>query len=423
MIALFPHCGFLSETSRMIAIATALRARGEDVAMATHGGPYTRMLEEAGIPYTLLTPVMDDARARAFVDGVVGIGRPGARLQTPDDVRASVASEVAFLRQCQAQIAVIGFTLTLYLSSRIVGIPLATSHGGSMVPPVFERGLLPAPTQAPIAALDWVPRAALRWVANRSMPRMKDPVHFLNVVADELGVERVPSLAALMLGDLTLVTDVPDVLGISDAELTAWRPHGPGHYRVGTRLRYTGPLYARLQMPVPTAVQAMLDREKPTAYVALNSTNAPFARRVIAGVRAAGLRVIVAGTVHALQDLAAPDVVVHDVLPSHHIMPQVHVAVIMGGQGSVQTAMCSGTPFLGFPLHMEQELNVGLGERHGMAIGMGPRHVTENRVTDAVRRLVENEHFTTSARRVQSLYDGVDGAACAASTITEYLAT
>lgn len=422
MIALFPHCGFLSETSRMIAIASALRARGEAVAIATHGGPYTRVLDESGIPYTLLTPIMDDARARAFVDGVVNIGRPGTPLQPPDEVRASVASEVAFLQQCQARMAVIGFTLTLYLSSRVAGIPLATVHGGSTVPPVFERELMPAPTQAPIAPLDWLPRSVLRWVANRSMARMKAPVHFLNVVADELRVERVPSLAALMLGDLTLVTDVPDVLGISDADLAAWRPTSRS-YRASTRLRYTGPLHARLSIPVPPSVQALLDRPEPTVYVALNSTTDTFTRRVIAGVRRAGVNVIVAGTVHALQDLAGPDVVVHDLLPSHEIMPQVQAAVIMGGQGSVQTAMVSGIPFLGFPLHLEQELNVGLGVRHGMAIGMGPRHVTEDRVAHAVRRLVDDPSFSSSARRVQSLYAGVDGAACAAATICQELAS
>ncbi|MCC6244402.1 MAG: hypothetical protein IT353_16285 [Gemmatimonadaceae bacterium] len=420
MIALFPHCGFLSETSRMIAIATALRARGEAVTIATHGGPYTRVLDDAGIPYTLLSPVMDDARARSFVDGVVNIGRPGARLQPPEEVRASVASEVDFLKRCQARMAVIGFTLTLYLSSRVAGIPLATVHGGSMVPPVFERELMPPLTQAPMALLDWMPPAARRWVANRSMPRMKDPVQFLNVVADELRVEGVPSLAALMLGDLTLVTDVPDVLGIPEADLSAWRPTSRS-YRTSTRLRYTGPLFARLSISVPAAVQAMLDRRTPTVYVALNSCTDMFARRVIAGVRAAGLCVIVAGTVHALNDLAGPDVVVHDLLPSHEIMPQVQAAVIMGGQGSVQTAMSSGTPFLGFPLHLEQELNVGLGVRHGMAIAMGPRHATADRVANAVRRLVEDERFTTSARRVQSLYAGVDGAACAATAICEGL--
>jgi UDP:flavonoid glycosyltransferase YjiC (YdhE family) len=39
MIALLPHCGFLSETTRMLAIGQALVARGQPVVFATHGGP------------------------------------------------------------------------------------------------------------------------------------------------------------------------------------------------------------------------------------------------------------------------------------------------------------------------------------------------------------------------------------------------
>lgn len=423
MIALFPHCGFLSETSRMLAIAQALRARGEEVVLATHGGPYTRVLDDAGEAYTLLTPVMNDARCRAYVDGVVSIGNPGAPLQARDEVLESVRSEADFLRACGARMAVIGFTLTLYLSSRVAGVPLATAHGGSMVPPVFERSLAPAPTQAPMPLLDWLPKPALRWMANHGMARLRAPVAFLNTVAADLGVERVPSLAALMLGDLTLVTDVPEVLGVPSDELDGWRPRDPARYRLSTRLRYTGPIHARLARPIPAHVRGFLDRERPTAYVALNSTHAAFVRRVVAGVRAAGLRAIVATTVHTLEDLAGDDVALCDILPSHEIMPLMDVAVIMGGQGSVQTAMCAGIPFLGFPLHPEQELNVGLGVRHGMAIGIGPRHVSESRVADAVIRLVREPAYAHAARRVQTLYDGIDGPTRAATLICEYLAS
>ena len=418
MIALFPHCGFLSETTRMLAIAQALRARGEAVAIATHGGPYTRVLDASGLPWTLLPPVMDDARCQQYLNGIVAIGKPGSRLQPADELRASVASEVEFLRRCGARLAVIGFTLSLYLSSRVAGVPLATSHGGSFIPMVFERGLAPTPTQSPVPQLDWLPGFAKRWMANHGAPRLKHPVAFLNEVADELGVEHVPSLAALMCGDLTMVTDVPEVLGIPADELAAWRPHGNPAYRPGTRLQYTGPLFATLDLPLPPDVQPFLDGRRPTAVVVLNSSTPAFIRRVVAGVRAAGLRVIVGATIHELGDLAVDrEVVVAGLLPSHEVMPRVDLAVIMGGQGSVQTAMCSGTPFVAFPLHPEQELNVALGIRQGMALAVGPRRMTEAKVTAAARRVVGEPSFKAAARRVQPLYGGVDGAGRAADAL------
>lgn len=422
-IALFPHCGFLSETTRMLAIAQALRARGQRVAIATHGGPYTRILDEAGEPYTRLAPAMDHERCREFIDGIRRLGSPATPLQPATEVRESTRAEAAFLGECGAEMAVIGFTLTVYLSSQLAGVPLATSHGGSFVPPVFERGLMPVPTQSPARQLDWIPGFIQRWMVNAGPPRLTRAADFLNVVADELGVERVPSLAALMLGDLTLVTDIPDVLGIPASDLQAWSPNDRRPYRRSTRLRYVGPMHARLDAPIPARVRPFLDGSRPTAYVALTSSTPAFVRRVVTAVRLAGLRAIVAATVHDLEDLAGDDVVVADILPSHEVMPHVDVAVIMGGQGSVQTAMCAGTPFVAFPLHPEQELNAALGVRQGMAIALGVRRMTEVTLAASLRRVVTEPSFRAAARRVQALYAGIDGPSRAADAIVEYLAS
>lgn len=421
MITLMPHCGFLSETSRMLHIAQALQARGEQIALATHGGPYTRVLDEAGMPYTLLTPFMDDARSGQYLRDLIQIGRPGVRLQPPDEVRQSVEAEVAFFRAKGARMAVTGFTLTAYLSTRLAGIPLAASHGGSWVPPVFERGLAPLPTTMPIPGTEWLPSWLKRKMANSSSSRMSGPVKFLNTVAAELGVEPVPTLSALMLADLTLVTDVPEVLGVSAQELEAWRPKPPTAFRRGTRLVYVGPMFAHLDIPVPAQVQKFLDGSKPTAYVVLSSSTPDMLRAVTARVRQAGPRVIVGATIHDFGPNTDEDIVVAGILPSHEIMPRVDVAVTMGGQGSVQTAMSSGTPLVGIPLHPEQELNVDLAARQGMALAMAPRFATTEKMSSAIHRLLSEPAFRQHARRVQNLYAKADGASRAATEIIRYL--
>jgi UDP:flavonoid glycosyltransferase YjiC (YdhE family) len=422
MIVLMPHCGFLSETSRMLHIAQALRARGEQVAIATHGGPYTRVLDEAGEHWALLEPAMDAERCARFVRDVVQIGRPGVRLLSRDEVRRGVAAEAAFLRERGARMVVIGFTLTAYLSSRVAGIPVAASHGGSYVPPVFERGLAPVPTSMPIPGTEWLPAWLKHRMANGGPARLTHPARVLNEVAAELGVEPVPSLAALMLGDLTLVTDLPEVLGVPQAELEGWRPAGRA-YRPATRLVYTGPLFATLNAPLPQPVQAFLDGKRPTAYVVLSSSTPGTLRAVVARVRATGARVIVGATIHDFGDVDDPDVVVAGILPSHEIMPRVDAVVGMGGQGTVQTAMASGTPYVGIPLHPEQELNVALASRQGMAVAVAPRHCGSERMTEAVRRALDDPAFRQGAARARSAYWGVDGAANAADAIRAHLAS
>ncbi len=421
MIVLLPHCGFLSETSRMLHIAQALQRRGCEVALATHGGPYEHVLTEAGMPFERLSPTMDAARCQSYLRDLVQIGRPGVRLQSADEVRESVQAELAFFRRCGARMVVIGFTLTAYLSARLAGIPLAASHGGSYVPPVFEQGLAPVPTTMPMPGVEWLPAFVKRAMANGGAQRMKGPVAFLNEVAAELGVEPVPTLAALMLGDLTLVTDVPEVLGIGQDAMESWRPPPGGAYRQGTRLTYVGPMYARLDVPIPPSVEPFLDGSRPTALVVLSSCTPGFLRQVVTQVRRAGVRAIVGATVHEWDAPPDPDVVVAGVLPNHLVMPRVDLAVTMGGQGSVQTAMASGVPLVGIPLHPEQELNVALAQRQGMAVAMAPRHAGTPRMTDAVRQLIGSEPHRQAARQASRHYAGLDGAARAAEALLAHL--
>lgn len=422
MIVLLPHCGFLSETSRMLHIAQALRAQGEAVCLATHGGPYASVLAEAGVPCTMLRPHFDDARCAAYLHDLVRIGKPGNRMQPAQEVRESVRAEVEFLQARGAKAVVTGFTLTAFLSSRVAGIPLVTSHGGSYVPPLFERGLAPVPTTMPMPGAEWLPAWLKRRIANGGAMRLTGPTRFLNEIAAELGVEPVPTLAALMLGDLTLVTDTAEVLGIPDAELEAWQPRTPKAYRAGTRLVATGPLFAHLDLPVPPEVERFLDGSRPTALVVLSSSTPQMLRQATARVRAAGVRVIVGATLHEHGRHDDPDIVVAGLLPNHLVMPRVDVAVTMGGQGTVQTAMASGTPLVGIPLHPEQELNVDLAARHGAALAVAPRHVDTPRLTEAVRRVLADRSYAAGAAKVRGWYAGRDGAAEAASAIRRWLA-
>jgi UDP:flavonoid glycosyltransferase YjiC (YdhE family) len=137
-------------------------------------------------------------------------------------------------------------------------------------------------------------------------------------------------------------------------------------------------------------------------------------------VREAGARALVASTVHDLGDLGDPDdVLVESLLPSHRIMPRVDVAVIAGGQGSVQTAMTSGVPFVGVPLQPEQELNVAEMVRHGAALRIAPDAAGTEAMTHAVRAVLADGRTREAARRVQRLYAGADSAAASAEAILD----
>jgi UDP:flavonoid glycosyltransferase YjiC (YdhE family) len=413
VISIFAHCGYLSETSRMIEIHRALSAAGAEVRMATHGGVHESLLSAAGIEYDLVPPRLSRERSMQIASSY-GQGSVRDSMLTDAEFRAHALAEASYLREIGASAAVTGITISTLLSTRLAGVPLVTEHAGSFVPPVFERGLLPAPsTPMPVR----LPRFLAAPTANRTVPWLRWFTGGLRRVAKDLGVPPVPGLAAMLLGDLTLVPEIPEVLGIPAAHLEAWRPNR--HYWPTTRLRYTGPLFAHFPLPVPERVERFLAGPGPIVYVALCSTTADLVRRVVAALSTLDARILVTATVHDLARLNSPRVLVVPTLPSHLIMPRVDLAVITGGQGSVQTALAAGTPFVGVPLQLEQDLNVALVERLGAARLLSRRDAQTPLIAATARQILSTASYRREAARIQELYRRVDGPRNAAAAIIE----
>ncbi|WP_240918100.1 nucleotide disphospho-sugar-binding domain-containing protein [Phycicoccus sp. HDW14] len=417
---MLPNAQFLSEVSRAIEIARALRARGLPVAFGTRGGSHAHLIDAAGFTATRLDPPVTPESEAAFLEAVLAMGpRTRHDFFTDDELRAAVDSEVALIRHLDADLVVTGFTLSAYLSTRIAGVPLASEHGGSFVPPVLARGLCPAAVNPPDPNLARLPLRVQQLVANRAPAFIRGPVAQLNRHARDRGVDPLPNMLSLMCADLTLVTELPEVLGLTTRDLEEWRPRWPLRVRRGTSFRWSGPLYARLDLPVPAAVEAFL-ADGPTVLVALTSVTETLLRAVVESARTSGRRLLVA-TPHDLADLADEHTLVTGTLPNHLVMPRVAAAVVMGGQGSVQTALASGTPFVGLPYHGEQELNVAVAERLGSAIRMAPAAAATTALPAAITRLLEEPAFAAAARAAAARYAGVDGGSLAAEVIIRWL--
>ncbi len=369
-----------------------------------------------------LEPALTADGEERFLQAILSMG-PGTSqdFYTDEELSRAIDAEVALLREVDADLVVTGFTLSAYVSTKVVGVPLTTDHGGTFVSPVLAHGICPAPVNSPDPNLAKLPLRVQRWLANHIPPLLRGPVRQLNRHATQRGVQRLPGLMALMCGDLTLVTDLPAVVGLSTSELDRWRPGRSARVPKGCTFRFTGPLYARLDLPIPDDVQAFLEGPEPVVYVALTSVSPSLLRSVVDQVRDCGAKILVSAGPHDVRDLAGDRVLVTGVLPNHLVMPLTRAAVIMGGQGSVQTAMASGTPFVGLPYHGEQELNVAVAERLGMAIRMSPKDATTPVLSQAVRRLLSETRFARAAGSAARAYEGVDGAGRAADVIVERL--
>ena len=422
MICLMPMCAYLSETSRMIQIYKALKRQGAEARVATHGGVHEALLHNEGIEFEIVGPHMSAERSQQFVRDNVGIGSPDQSMYSGEEMRNYVLAEAEYFKRHRASAVVTGFTTTTLLSSRLAGIPVIVEHAGACIPPLFERGLLPAASRPPRPIFRYMPAGLARWLQNKGMARLQLYLSGFNALADELGLDRIPSFPALLLGDLVLVTEAPEVYGIAESEMSAWRPKNSASYWSSTRFVYTGPMFAEFDLPVPDDIELALTRPGPHIYVALTPAPAETVRRVVEGAVASRANVIVAATVHDLGKVYSNNVAIGGVLPSHKIMPRVDLAITTGGQGSVQCAMAAGTPLIGIPLHPEQHSNLHFLSVRGAARLLPLADIGDARLCGMIEDMLSGPQYRTNAKSIQASYAGRNGPELCAKAIIEYLA-
>jgi UDP:flavonoid glycosyltransferase YjiC (YdhE family) len=205
--------------------------------------------------------------------------------------------------------------------------------------------------------------------------------------------------------------------------MEAWRPKGSSRIRPNARLGYAGAMFAELFGEVPHDVAAFLDTDRPTVYVALSSSRPEYLEKVQEAVEKLGVRTLIATTVHEVAPSAGSEILFRDFLPSHLVMPRCDLAIIHGGQGSVQTAIASGVPVIGFPLQPEQNFNLRQVERHGAGLCLSLRSLARGRLPTAIAAVLGDPGYRTAMQRLQRWQAARDGPLEVARTLTNLVSS
>lgn len=326
--------------------------------------------------------------------------------------------EIAFLRSVGARVVLSGFTLSASLSARAVGIPLVVTHLGAWIPPVLERGDFEVSEHFDsIFPLSLLPSALQKRLVAWLFPRLQLHTRVFKEVARELGIEPVRGLFDVMLGDLVLVTDVPEILGIAEEDLEAWRPQD-SHYRSGLRFSYVGAIFARTFGDLPDELARFLGSNKPKVYVAMASTRLEYLRSVLETLEEMDVRAVVVTTVHKDELESRANVLMYDFLPSHKVMQMCDAAIIHGGQGTVQTAIASGTPVVGIPLQPEQNVNLKIVERLGGGRTLSLKALRRGRLRPSLEEVLRNPAFERAMADLRERQARRNGPAEAAQRLT-----
>ncbi len=388
-ICCFPNCAYLSETSRMISVYKRLKASCEDVVLATHGGSFEFVLKEEGIPYKHLEPFVTNelslewAAISRVEKGVL------SGYYSVEELEKHVNSEMAFFNENNVRAVLSGYTLSNALSTRALGIPYVTTHLGSWVPPVFEFNMNPWPVNGDNIFTRFIPASVKIKMTNYGILRVRTH-RPINILAKKLNIPEFKNFLDLTSGDLTLVTDCPEILGIPAGTIENWVPKNPKLFNHELKMKYVGPIFAELFGEIPDRVKSFYNTQLPKIYVALATSRPDYMEAVLSILKDMEVKVIICTAVHNLKNGSHPNILIEKHLPSHKVMPLADLAIIHGGQGSVQTAISASTPVLGFPLHPEQDFNLRLVEKNGGGICVSLKNLKKKKFREHIERIISD---------------------------------
>ncbi|GJM40746.1 MAG: glycosyl transferase [Ardenticatenaceae bacterium] len=379
----------IAETSRMVEIAKVCREQFDFTCrFMGYGGDYVHLITDAGFAYHPQQPQLTPQRIQELWKA--DRGERGGKMFTPQELITRAEGEIALIAQLQPAAVVMGFTLSMYISARAAKVPLVVVCPLPFTRPFFEAGLATWPAQYNVGPLRLLPSTWKDRFLNWAGPRLKLWTRPFNKAASHFGLPPFKYLVDLFAGDLTLVTHIPELSGLLKLP--------PNWYSVG-------PIFAKLEREIPPEIHA-LPTEKPLIYFAMGSSaNRDVLIHIMQLLGELPYTVIAPIKAHLRGSNAAipPNVHLFDWLPAHKVNPLAEVAVIHGGEGTVQTSCASGTPFVGIGLQPEQDWNIEFMARQGTAVRLPKYGVTKEQLHQAIEHLRLNQHVRQRATEIQAL--------------------
>ena len=132
---------------------------------------------------------------------------------------------------------------------------------------------------------------------------------------------------------------------------------------------------------------------------------------------------LMASTMHEENWGNSSNVLVKQFLPSDKVMPLCDLAIIHGGQGTIQTAIASGIPIIGFPLQPEQNFNLRRIMQLGAGVCMALFDLKGEKLKPIIEKVLKSPSYRENAKKLRHLQSKRDGATSTANYIRDLLFT
>lgn len=370
----------IAETTRMIEVAKIFR---EDYSchFFSYGGAFEHLVEEEGFILHRLEPREDDRKIQHLWK--VDRGETFKQPWTLQELQQRLHAETALIDQLNPSFAFLGSVLTFSMSCKIKHVLLFNVIPLALSRPYLEAGLPVSPFLS-----GWLNR-----LAGWTLLHVPLLVGNFRKVAKSYGIKQPRNALDVWSGDVNIVADIQAFSLLKTL---------PEHWY------FSGPLYAHLDAQIPPDIlRALATTTQPKIYFAMGSSaNHDVLMKTLSAFEGLDVLVIAPIQSHLEPNDPIPDnVVVTGWLPAPQIMNLVDIAVTHGGQGTVQTTVMSGKPFLGIGMQPEQELNIYPFVVFGNALQLHRNNVTREKVQAAIEQLLHTTKFKEKALTAKSILE------------------
>jgi UDP:flavonoid glycosyltransferase YjiC (YdhE family) len=416
------------DTTRGIEIARAIRdvgqqrGKGAEITFIFPQTPqsFAPQIQQAGFP----THSLDFALTDPEIDTLMRADHTGTELiYNLDKARHLIQTCMDALASTRPDLVVFGYVPMVGIAAQVLHLPSISFLPAPLYRPWVTQHLLkdiPDELDNPLIAR--VPAQIRRKMAGYLSRFISSTEFFrqptLAAAGRALGWESpTPDFIGMMDADLQLVNDLPDAYSGED---------------VGPRTRICGPLFNRPTHATvaPEIAQHFAPGAIPRVFVSMGSSGEKQylleAIKAVANVPCRAL-VVVPPHICALDEAracagGAPDVLLTDAfVPAHRVNAMADFAITHGGQGTVQTAMMSGTPVVGVGMQLEQTMNLDRLVRQGAGIRIARGQWHAPVVERALRRVITTPAFHESAQLLNKAFAAIDGHQMAGDAIWDFI--
>ncbi len=416
--AFFSYAHNLGDFSRALETAKSMRRMGAQVKFFNHGGRYLYLLERTGIASANLLPEITGEQDAA----VMAIDQLRAPIGTPlpfseEQLKAMVEADIEGIGDYKPDGIYCGLNISSMISAPYAKLPRVTLVPTALCPAFYHKGLATFPNtmESNFFLRHLLPGFIKTKLFNAIMLKdvLKKTMVTFNKVRKHYGLGPIYNYTDFVKSDMTLLPDLPELSGLAAKDLP------PNYY-------YTGPLFARMDVPMPMEVLEVFGRPGLKIFCSLGSSGSPEMLRAVMKIlgEQKDFNVVCATTTILDPKELEPfpeNVFAARFLPAHKVNEMADLAVIHGGQGTIQTSAWAGTPVVGIGFQSEQQANIDGLKRAGMGIRLPLYNVTRRTVLKAVDRMMRPE-IRDNALRVQQIVRAHDGAAEAARRMNELVA-